>query len=94
MAETLVELDVLDIVANRDDTPRVADLRRRVRDAMEIDPDYWSGPPRIDDRYMSEPLPVRKARAIACKFALMPTDLWEGQLFAGSMTLEHPARAL
>ncbi len=90
MAETVVELDVLDIVANRDDTPRVADLRRRVRDAMELDPAYWAGPERIDERYMSEPLPVRKARAIAGKFALMPTDLWDGQLFAGSMTLEHP----
>jgi formate C-acetyltransferase len=39
---------------------------------------------------MSEPLPVRKARAIELKLAHMPTDLWRGQLFAGSMTLEQP----
>jgi hypothetical protein len=39
---------------------------------------------------MSEPLPVRKARAIATKLAAMPSDLWRGQLFAGSMTLEEP----
>ena len=68
MAE-MIEVDVLDIVAGREDTPRVADLRRRVRDAMESEPAYWSGPERIDDRYMSEPLPVRKARAMALKLA-------------------------
>jgi len=39
---------------------------------------------------MSEPLAVRKARAIALKLSRMPDDLWEGQLFAGSMTLEEP----
>ena len=72
------------------DTDRVADLRRRVRDGMETPPVGWDCPVRIDDRYMSEPLPVRKARAIALKLSLMPSDLWDGQLFAGSMTLEHP----
>ncbi|MFQ5810373.1 MAG: pyruvate formate lyase family protein, partial [Armatimonadota bacterium] len=71
-------------------TARAADLRRRVRDGMEAPPVGWDCPKRIDDRYMSEPLPVRKARAIALKLSRMPTDLWEGQLFAGSMTLEHP----
>ncbi|MBN1583860.1 MAG: hypothetical protein JXA89_24345, partial [Anaerolineae bacterium] len=44
----------------------------------------------IDDQYMSEPLPVRKAWAIATKLAHMPTDLWRDQLFAGSMTQEFP----
>jgi formate C-acetyltransferase len=39
---------------------------------------------------MSEPLPVRKARALALKLGLMPVELWDGQLFAGSMTLEDP----
>ena len=72
------------------DTARAADLRRRVRDAMEAEPVEWQCPTRIDERFMSEPLAVRKARAIALKLAQMPTDLWEGQLFAGSMTLERP----
>jgi formate C-acetyltransferase len=39
---------------------------------------------------MSEPLPVRKAHALAVKLSRMPTDLWDEQLFAGSMTLEEP----
>ena len=77
-------------VSKRPDTERVADLRHRVRDAMEHPPAKWDCPARIDDRYMSEPLPVRKARAIALKLSLMPTDLWDGQLLAGSMTLEEP----
>jgi len=72
------------------DTPRVADLRRRVRDAMEKDPVAWDCPKRIDSRFFDEPLPVRKARAIALKLAHMPADLWVGQLFVGSMTLEQP----
>ena len=82
--------DLLTQVTTRDDTPRVADLRRRVRNAMELPPDEWTCPPRIDEAFMSEPLPVRKARALALKLSAMPSDLWEGQLFAGSMTLEHP----
>ena len=72
------------------ETPRVADLRRRVRDAMELDPVGWSCPDRIDQCFMSEPLAVRKARAIALKLSVMPTELWRGQLIAGSMTLEAP----
>ena len=72
------------------DTPRVADLRRRVRAAMARAPQRWQCPPCIDDRYMAEPIPIRKARAIALKLSAMPTDLWAGQLFAGSMTLEEP----
>ena len=71
------------------ETARVADLRRRVRAAMEEPPVAWDCPERIDEQ-MAEPLPVRKARAIALKLAHMPTDLWDGQLFAGSMTLEEP----
>jgi len=72
------------------DTPRVADLRTRVRAAMEREAVDWKGPARIDEQYMSEPLAVRKARAVALKLSCMPPDLWEGQLFAGSMTLEEP----
>lgn len=79
-----------DQIRQRPDTPRVADLRQRVRDAMDVPPCDWQCPERIAECYMSEPLPVRKARAMALKLAAMPTDLWEGQLFAGSMTLEHP----
>jgi formate C-acetyltransferase len=72
------------------DTPRVRSLRQRVRHAMEVDPSYWRCPERISDVYMGEPLPVRKARALALKLSLMPTALWEGQLLAGSLTLETP----
>lgn len=72
------------------DTPRLADLRRRVRAAMEQPPVRWECPARIDACFMAEPLAVRKARAIALKLAAMPTELWRGQLFAGSMTLEDP----
>jgi len=72
------------------DTPRVVDLRRRVRDAMEQPPVAWDCPQRIDDRYMAEPLPVRKARAVGLKLSRMPDGLWDGQLIAGSMTLEQP----
>ena len=77
-------------VYKRPDTERIADLRQRVRDAMEQPPAKWDCPDRIDDCYMSEPLAVRKARAIALKLSQMPTDLWDGQLLAGSMTLEEP----
>ncbi len=72
------------------DSPRAADLRRRVREAMEAPPCAWACPKSIDSAWMSEPIPVRKARAIALKLSAMPTDLWDGQLFAGSMTLERP----
>ncbi|MBM4049265.1 MAG: hypothetical protein FJ279_29555, partial [Planctomycetes bacterium] len=77
-------------IRDRRDTERVADLRRRVRAAMEKPPVRWNCPARIEERYMGEPLAVRKARAIALKLSQMPTDLWDGQLFAGSMTLEEP----
>ncbi|UCC68161.1 MAG: hypothetical protein JSV79_13810 [Armatimonadota bacterium] len=77
-------------IGSRADTKRVADLRERVRSAMERPAVEWECPARIDERFMSEPLAVRKARAIALKLSQMPTDLWEGQLFAGSMTLEEP----
>jgi pyruvate-formate lyase len=78
------------------DTPRVAALRQRVRAAMACPGKAWECPPRIDERQMRtlsgvlEPLAVRKARAMALKLSRMPTDLWKGQLFAGSMTLERP----
>jgi choline trimethylamine-lyase len=74
------------------DSSRVADLRERVRRAMdEATPAVpWECPERIDVSHMEEPLAVRKARAIALKLAHMPDGLWRGQLFAGSMTLEEP----
>jgi pyruvate-formate lyase len=75
-------------VRSRPDTPRVADLRRRVRAAMELPPVELPFPARIDECIMSEPLIVRKARATALKLSCMPTDLWDGQLIAGSMTME------
>ena len=68
----------------------MGDLRRRVREAMALPPCTWDCPARIDDCHMGELLPVRKARAIALKLSRMPTDLWDGQLLAGSMTLESP----
>jgi formate C-acetyltransferase len=57
---------------------------------MDKPPARWDCPARIDDAFLSEPLPVRKARAIALKLSRMPTALWDGQLLAGSMTLEEP----
>ena len=72
------------------ETPRVADLRRRVRAAMEEPPAAWDYPTRIPPEQMAEPLAVRKARAMALKLAHMPSDLWDGHLIAGSMTLEAP----
>ncbi len=80
----------LEVVRGYPDSPRVADLRRRVRDAMERPAVAWPCPERIDEAHMGQPLPVRKARAVALKLSRMPTDLWQGQLFAGSMTLEEP----
>ena len=72
------------------DSDRVLDLRYRVRQSMEIEPLSWVCPDSIDARHMVEPLAVRKAHAIALKLGLMPEDIWQGQLFAGSMTLETP----
>jgi len=72
------------------ETPRVADLRRRVRAAMEEPPVAWDCPARIPAEQLAAPLIVRKARAVALKLAHMPPDLWDGQLIAGSMTLEAP----
>ncbi len=72
------------------DTARVIDLRQRVRAAMERPPVDWDCPERIDEQYLPESLPVRKARAIALKLAAMPPELWDGQLIAGSITLEEP----
>ena len=79
-------------IRKHSDTKRVADLRQRVRSAMD-EVEFavkWECPERIDACYMSEPLAMRKARAIALKLANLPDGLWEGQLFAGSMTLEEP----
>jgi len=72
------------------DTARVADLRQRVRNAMDRPPATWDCPRRIAAALMAEPLAVRKAHAVALKLAQMPTDLWRGQVLAGSMTLEEP----
>jgi formate C-acetyltransferase len=72
------------------DTERLLHLRRRVRAAMQVPPVAWDCPARLEECQMGAPLAVRKARAIALKLSRMPTDLWEGQLFAGSMTLETP----
>ncbi len=77
-------------IPDRPDTKRVLDLRERVRAAMERPAVEWECPRRIADEHMREPLAVRKSRAIALKLSHMPPDLWEGQLFAGSMTLEEP----
>ena len=77
-------------IARIADTARAANLRRRVREAMKTPPVDWACPKRVAQEHGLEPLPVRKARAIALKLAHMPVDLWEGQLFAGSMTLEAP----
>jgi len=57
---------------------------------MEHPPVGWNCPEHIDERYMFEPLAVRKAHAVALKLSKMPDDLWKDQLFAGSMTLEDP----
>ena len=81
-----IDLQILQQVS----TPRVIELRERVRAAMERPPVIWDCPEAIDRGAMVEPLAVRKARAIALKLSRMPTDLWDGQLFAGSMTLEEP----
>jgi hypothetical protein len=72
------------------ETERVRDLRRRVRAAMETAPIEWACPQCLPAAEMDAPLPVRKARALALKLSLMPADLWDGQLLAGSMTLEAP----
>ena len=56
-------------IAARVETPRVAALRRRVRDAMELPAVPWEGPGRIAGDLMSQPLPVRKAHAIALKLS-------------------------
>ena len=77
-------------IRKRTDAERVVDLRRRVRAAMAQPPVGWNCPEHIDERSMDEPLAVRKARAVALKLVHMPDGLWEGQLFAGSMTLEEP----
>ena len=82
--------DPASIVCARPGTARVADLRQRVWAAMEKPPTAWECPARIDAGFMAEPMAVRKARAIATKLGAMPTELWAGQLFAGSMTLENP----
>lgn len=53
------------------DTERVLDLRARVREAMKRPPVTWDCPQRIDERHLAEPLPVRKARAVALKLSAM-----------------------
>ena len=65
-------------IRDHNDTKRVKDLRKRVRDAMEYAPVKWNCPKRISTQHMTQPLPVRKALAIELKLKHMPTDLWEG----------------
>jgi choline trimethylamine-lyase len=72
------------------DTKRVISLRTRVRASMDMPPVPWDCPKRIPVEQLGEPLVVRKALAQALKLSEMRTDLWRGQLFAGSMTLEEP----
>jgi len=81
-----MEVAILEIT----ETSRVAELRRRTLAAMRREPVDWPCPERIDEPFMSDPLAVRKARAMALKLSRMPTDLWNGQLLAGSMALEAP----
>ena len=88
--KTKADIDQRDWVASIQDSTRTVDLRLRVRKAMEESPDPWDGPKSIDRKFMSDPLPVRKARAIALKLSRMPDALWDGQLIAGSVTLEKP----
>ena len=40
------------------ETPRVADLRRRVREAMDRPPEVWQCPAAIDGAHLAEPLPA------------------------------------
>ncbi len=84
------ESDTAEALRAVPDTPRVAALRTRVRDAMDVPPEPWACPERIDDTLLGEPLIVRKAHAQALKLSALDTDLWPGQLFAGSMTLYAP----
>lgn len=86
---TLVITESAD-VRSLSDSVRVLSLRRRVRDAMEEPPAHWAGLARIADEALSKPLAVRKALAIALKLSAMPVDLRDGQLLAGSLTLESP----
>jgi pyruvate formate lyase activating enzyme len=85
------------------DTPRVADLRGRVRAAMGRPAVRWACPSRIDEGYMHEPLPVRKARAIALKLSHMPTHTLNGSghtidrqkcSACGQCVADCPSRAL
>jgi hypothetical protein len=58
-----------------EDTPRVADLRSRLRLAMEQPPVRWDCSTRIEPLDPAEPVAVRKARPMALKLAALPTDL-------------------
>ena len=80
----------IDWLVDRTDSPRVIDLRRRVKASMESPVQAGDCPEHIADEYMAAPLAVRKAHAVALKLSSMPTTLWDGQLFAGSLTLENP----
>jgi len=90
MAPTETAMSPSQQIRELPDRPRVTDLRGRVRSAMQAPPAKWDCPACIDPADMAEPIPVRKALAIALKLSEMPTDLWDGQLLAGSMTLESP----
>ena len=90
MASKDIAGNLTDRIVAMVDTPRVAELRRRVRAAMYEPSEIWQGPPQINPLDPAEAVIIRKARAIAAKLAAMPTDLWTGQLLAGSMTLDTP----
>ncbi|MBT3275914.1 MAG: hypothetical protein HN368_22385 [Spirochaetales bacterium] len=72
------------------DTRRVENLRSRVRQAMYLTAETWACPEVIKPLDAQTPIAVRKAKALALKVSRMPTQLWDGQLFAGSLTLEEP----
>ena len=94
--ETLEHISDLYLRSLLDDFPQIADsarivgLRDRVRSAMYGDAVVWECPTGDFEIDFSEPIAIRKAKAIAFKLRTMPTDLWDGQLIAGSLTLENP----
>lgn len=90
MSTTIAPVSTSSDLAAIASTPRVEDLRARVRKAMYLEPIEWDCPSAIAQEHRSEPIAVRKARALALKVSAMPDRLWDNQLFAGSLTLEVP----
>ena len=54
------------------DTSRVAELRRRVREAMEHPPVRWECPVRIAERFMWEPQARRPGRSFPRRKRVTP----------------------